>query len=65
MTTDERFRALETSLRRQRIFITALTLMGVAAVLMAAAPQDRDVEFTTVTTRALVIAGAPGDNYRK
>ena len=43
MTTEERFealeKALETSVRRQRITITALVLVAVAAAVMAAAPQ--------------------------
>ena len=60
MTTEERFDALdtkvsnlteslETSVRRQRITITALILVAVAAVVMAAAPQSRDATFDSIT----------------
>ena len=35
MTTDERIEALEKAVRRQRITITALVLVAVAAVVMA------------------------------
>ena len=71
MTTDERIDALdtkvsklteslETSVRRQRITITALVLVAVAAAVMAAAPQSRDAEFNTVTARQLVIVNDAG-----
>ena len=60
MTTDERVEALdtkvsklteslETSVRRQRITITALVLVAVAAAVMAAAPQSRDATFNGVS----------------
>ena len=54
MTTDERFDALEKTVGRQRITITALVLMAVAAAVMAAAPQSRDAKFETVTATIIM-----------
>ena len=54
MTTDERFDALEKTVGRQRITITALVLVVVAAVVMAAAPQSRDAKFETVTATIIM-----------
>ena len=64
MTTEERFDALEktleTSVRRQRITITALILVAVAAVVMAAAPQSRDATFDKITAKKLFIVNDAG-----
>ena len=54
MTTDERFEALEKTVRRQRITIAALVLVAVAAAVMAAAPQSRDAKFETVTATIIM-----------
>ena len=54
MTTDERFDALEKTVGRQRITITALVLVAVAAAVMAAAPQSRDAKFETVTATIIM-----------
>ena len=72
MTTEERFDALdtkvsnlteslETSVRRQRITITALVLVAVAAVVMAAAPQSRDATFDQITAKSLWIENDAGE----
>ena len=65
MTTDERFDALEktleTSVRRQRITITALVLVAVAAAVMAAAPQSRNATFDTITAKSLQIVNDAGE----
>ena len=64
MTTDERIdaleKALETSVRRQRITITALVLVAVAAAVMAAAPQSRDATFDQITAKSLQIVNDAG-----
>mgnify|MGYP001339752634 CR=1 FL=1 len=49
MTTEERFEALEKTVGRQRITITALVLVVVSAAVMAAAPQSRDATFNGVS----------------
>lgn len=63
MTTDERFQALEKSVKRQRAVITAFVFIAAALAVTAAAPQNRDVEFGTVTAKALVIENAPGEMF--
>ena len=64
MTTEERIdaleKALETSVRRQRITITTLILVAVAAVVMAAAPQSRDATFDKITAKKLFIVNDAG-----
>ena len=60
MTTDERFEALEKTVGRQRITITALVLMAVAATVMAAAPQSRDATFVEITAKELKIVNDAG-----
>ena len=60
MTTDERFDALEKTVGRQRITITALVLVAVAAAVMAAAPQGRDATFDTITAKELRIENDAG-----
>ena len=61
MTTDERFEALEKAVRRQRITITAMILVAVAAAVMAAAPQYRDVRFDKITAKYLWIENDAGE----
>ena len=67
MTTDERFealeKALETSVRRQRITITALVLVAVAATVMAAAPQSRNATFDEITAKTLRIVNDAGERH--
>ena len=64
MTTDERIdaleKALQTAVRRQRITITALVLLAVAAAVMAAAPQSRDATFDYITAKGLLIVNDAG-----
>ena len=65
MTTDERIdaleKALETSVRRQRITIAALALVAVAATVMAAASQSRDATFDQITAKSLWIENDAGE----
>ena len=61
MTTDERFDALEKTVGRQRITITALVLVAVAAAVITAAPQSRDATFDVVTTKRLWIVNDAGE----
>ena len=61
MTTEQRFDALEKAVRRQRITITALVLVAVAATVMAAAPQSRDATFDEITVKELFVYNAAGE----
>ena len=65
MTTDERFdaleKALETSVHRQRITITALVLVAVAAAVMAVWPQSREARFDQITAKGLRIVNDAGN----
>jgi len=46
--------------RRQRITITALVLVAVAAAVMAAAPQSRNATFNQITAKVLFIENDAG-----
>ena len=61
MTTEQRFNALEKSVRRQRIINTALLLVVVVMATMAAAPQSKDATFDTITAKTLFIKNAAGE----
>ena len=58
-----RIEKLEKQVHWQRLIIACICLMAMAAVVIGAAPQNRDAEFDTVTTKALVIGNGPGEMF--
>ena len=55
MTVEQRLNELETAVRRQRMILTVVGLVAIAA-----APQSSDAEFKKVTARELFVENDAG-----